>query len=44
LDYLKMPRMLDGQAKQFITNTTTNPQWAQEGLMSLEFQKELLDA
>ena len=41
LDYLKMPGMLDDQAKQFITNARTNPQWAQESLMSfIEFQKE----
>ena len=36
-----MPGMLDDQAKRFITNARTNPQWAQESLMSfIEFQKE----
>jgi hypothetical protein len=41
LDYLKLPGMLDEQAKQFLTNARTNPQWAQESLMSfIEFQKE----
>lgn len=41
LDYLKLPGRLDEQAKQFLTNARTNPQWAQENLMSfIEFQKE----
>jgi hypothetical protein len=41
LDYLKFSGRLDEQAKQFLTNAKTNPQWAQESLMSfIAFQKE----
>ena len=41
LNYLKLPGMLDEQAMRFVTNARTNPQWAQESLMSfIEFQKE----
>jgi integrase len=41
LDYLKMPGILEDQAKQFISNARADPQWAQQSLMSfIEFQKE----
>ena len=44
---LKLPGMLDEQAMRFVTNARTNPQWAQESLMSfIRFskRKELPDA
>ena len=41
LDFLKMPGILEDQAKQFISNARIDPQWAQQSLMSfIEFQKE----
>jgi integrase len=41
LNFLKIPGVLEEQAKQFIFKARENPQWAQESLMSfIEFQKE----
>jgi hypothetical protein len=41
LDFLKIPGILEEQAKQFILKARENPQWAQESLMSfIDFQKE----
>jgi hypothetical protein len=41
LDFLKIPGILEEQARQFILKARENPQWAQESLMSfIDFQKE----